>query len=292
MGKISDALRKAEEERRKKRGDDQQSLSTPAPPHWWEFWKDRWDTSQKFRRHQLKKRGLTQQRYVARTIDETGIDPRVVSYYDADSYLSEQYRSLRTNILSIQEEQGLKCFALTSALHSEGKSLTALNLSLVFSELSEKKILLIDADLHKPSLHYYLNIQAENGLADVLTKDLPIDSVLHQTKINNLTFLPAGNLSDNPSDLLESTKMKNLIEKLKTEYDMIFIDTPPIIVLTDAGIVASMCDGAFLVVKVGKTNREIIDRAVRLLKNSNSNIEGTILTNIEYYIPTYIYKYL
>lgn len=292
MGKISDALKKAEAERSKKSASALGSDPSDGGQHWWQFWKSRWESSQKLRRHQLKKKGLTQQRYVARTIDETGIDPRVVTYYDSDSYLSEQYRTLRTNLLSLQEETGLKTCTITSSLHGEGKSLTALNLAIVFSELSEKKVLLVDADLHKPSLHYYLNIQAEEGLSDLLQKDIPIDSVLKETRIKNLTFLPAGNLPESPSDILESTKMENLIQKLKGEFDLVLFDTPPIIVLTDAGVVGSMCDAAFLVVKAGKTNRETVDRAIRLLDKAKSQVKTAILTNIEYYIPTYIYKYL
>ena len=294
MGKISDALKKAEAERRRKReAAAHHEESSEKKSQWWEIWRDRWDSSeQKLKRLQVKRKGLTQQRYVARTIDETGIDPRVITYYDSDSYLAEQYRSLRTNLLSLQEEEGVKTCVITSALHGEGKSLTALNLAIVFSELSEKKVLLVDADLHKPSLHYYLNIQAEKGLSDLLREDIPIDAVLKETHVKNFTFLPAGTPPENPSDMLESTKMINLIQKLKAEFDLVLFDTPPIIVLTDSGILGAMCDATFMVVKVGKTNRETVDRARRLLNNAKANVKAMILTDIEYYIPTYIYKYL
>lgn len=289
MGKITDALRKAEEDRQKKQESPKEIKSGPK---WRLLGGGKKDYSKKFSERQMMKRGLTQQRYVAKTIDESGIDPRVVPYYDLDSYLSEQYRALRTNILSLQEQGDIKTCTVTSSLHGEGKSISALNLAVVFSELSEKKILLVDADLHKPTLHYYLNINSSEGLADLLQRDIPIDSVLKETKISNLTFLPAGSLPDNPSDVLASSRMEGLIQKLKSQFDLVLFDTPPIMVLTDAGILGAMCDTTFLVVKVGKTNRESVERGIKLLRNAHSKVSGVILTNIEYYIPTYIYKYL
>lgn len=293
MGKIADALRKAEEERRKRFLSDQGGSSPKwGGDKWWMFWRTRKGYEPPKEEKRFLRRGFVQRRYLAKTIDESGIDPRILVYYDADSYIAEQYRAMRTSLLSLQEEKNIRTCVISSALHDEGKSITAINMAIIYAELTERKVLLIDADLHKPSLHYYLNIQASEGLADLLQKDMPIDTVLKETRIKNLTFLPAGNLPDKPSEVLGSSKMENILEKLKTEYDLILMDTPPIIALTDAGILGSISDATLLVVKVGKTNRESVSRAIGLLKSANANVIGVSLVNIEYCIPTYIYKYL
>lgn len=295
MGKIADALRKAEEERRRRQLAQQGAeAATGGSPGggggFWKFFRRRKGGAGDSKR--FLQRGFAQRRYLAKTIDESGMDPRLLVHYEPDSYIAEQYRAMRTNFLSLQEEKHLKTCVVTSALHDEGKSITALNFAIVYAELSEKKVLLIDADLHKPSLHYYLNIQGAEGLSDLLQKDIPIDSVLKETRIKNLSFLPSGTLPENPSELLALSKMENLLEKLKSQFDLILLDSPPIIALTDAGVLGSICESALLVVRVGKTNRETVSRSIELLKHANANVVGTVLVDIEYCIPTYIYKYL
>lgn len=293
MGKIADALRKAEEERRKRLLAEEGKASGPSVEGLWrKLWRHRPRVAPQLEEKRFIKRGMVQRHYLAKTIDESGMDPRLLSYYDPDSYIAEQYRTMRTNFLSLREEKKFKTCLLTSALHDEGKSLTALNFAIACAELSEKKILLIDADLHKPALHYYLNVQFEDGLADLLQKDISIDSVLKETRVKNLIFLPSGHLPEKPSEALALSKMQTILEKLKTQFDLILMDSPPIVALTDAGVLGSISDTTLLVVKVGRTAREAVSRGIELLKSAHANVIGVALVNIEYCIPTYIYKYL
>jgi capsular exopolysaccharide synthesis family protein len=262
MGKITEALKKAAEER----------LS---------------------RIEKLDDKAEVKYEYVARKTVESNIDPRIVTFYDSLSPVAEQYRTLRTHLQSIKSDKPIRTITLTSSTHSEGKTITTINLSVLMAhDMNKKQILLVDADLRRSKIAKYLGITAKAGLSDVLAGNAEIDDVLLNVGIENLTILPAGTIPRNPAEMIGSTKMKSLITTLRTKYDYIIFDTPPIITVTDAGILGSQTDGVVLVVRAGSTQRGVVKHSDILLKQAQAKLLGYILTNIQYHIPAYIYRYL
>jgi capsular exopolysaccharide synthesis family protein len=261
MGKITNALKKAAEERL-----------------------GRIDKISKIReRDQL----------IVRKIGESRIDPNVVTYFDPKALISEQYKILRTNLLSLNKGKPPHVMVVTSSIHSEGKTVTSLNLAFSLAETVHKpKVLLVDADLRKGKVAKYLGVEQKVGLSEVLSGKNSVDDALFHIEQDNLSFIVAGDTPENPAELLASERMKNFISDMRVKFDYILIDTPPIISVTDSGIVGSQVDGVLLVVQAGRTQRGIVRRAEELLYQSHTKILGHILTNIEYHLPEYIYRYL
>lgn len=241
----------------------------------------------------LDSEGEVKYEFIAKRTLDSKIDPRIVTFYDSHSSVTEQYRTLRTNLQAIKSDKAIKAIAITSSNHSEGKTITAINLAIsVAQDLNRKSILLVDADLRRSRISKYLGFTSELGLSDLLTDGGGPDSAMVNIGINNLTILPAGKIPHNPAELLGSIKMKNIISNLKSKYDYIIFDTPPIIPVTDAGLLGAQTDGVIVVVQAGRTQSGVIKHAEGLLKQAQVKVLGYILTNIQYHIPGYIYRYL
>ncbi|OGX15269.1 MAG: hypothetical protein A2166_00485 [Omnitrophica WOR_2 bacterium RBG_13_41_10] len=225
---------------------------------------------------------------------ESKIDPRIVAFHDPKSSVSEQYRILRTNFQGISSpKHPIKAITITSSVHSEGKTITAINLAVSMAhDLNKKSILLVDADLRRAKISKYLGVNAEVGLADLIANGTNIDDTLLNIGIDNLTVMPAGKIPHNPAELLGSAKLKNIITALKSKYDYIIIDTPPIIHVTDAGLVGAQTDGTIMVIQANRTQKGVVEHAEMLLKQAQAKVLGYILTNIQYHIPAYLYRYL
>jgi len=262
MGKITDALKKAAQER----------LA---------------------RIEKLDKTGEVKYQFIAKKTTDSKIDPRIVSFYEPNSPVAEQYRILRTNIQAINSKQPIKVITITSSVHKEGKSITAINLAISMAhDLNKKNILLVDGDLRRANISKYLGFNSQIGLADLIANGSNVDEALLNIGIDNLTILPAGKIPKNPAELLGSVKLKNLISLLKTKYDYIIFDSPPIIPVTDAGLLGAQTDGLIMVIQANRTQKGIVDHAEGLLKQAQAKVLGYILTNIQYHIPGYIYRYL
>lgn len=262
MGKITDALKKAAQERlaRIEKLDSKTELK-------YEF-------------------------VVKKTIDSK-IDPRIVSFYDSKSPVSEQYRILRTNIQALDSRTPIKAITITSSIHGEGKTITAINLAIqMANDLNKKNILLVDADMRRSRISKYLGFESDAGLSDLITNGTNVDQALVNIGISNLTILPAGKTPHNPAEILGSTKMGNLIAALKTKYDYIIIDSPPIVPVTDAGVIGSQTDGILMVIQANRTQKGVVEHGKNLLTQAHAKLLGYILTNIQYHIPEYIYRYL
>ncbi len=221
--------------------------------------------------------------------DASGVDPHIVSFTEPQCTIAEQYRMLRTNLLALNSGPPVRAMVVTSAIKGEGKTVTALNLAAVMATDTEKKIITVDCDLRRPKMHSLLSMKSEPGLSELLRGETEIDSVLHKTKIPNLTGIPAGRPPLNPSELIGSSKMGNTIQELKKRFDFLIFDTPPVMAVTDAGVLGAMVDGVILVVKVESTKRDVILRAEALLDGAKARIAGCVLTNIREYTPYYIY---
>jgi len=229
--------------------------------------------------------------YIASARKGGGIDSRVVAYHDPNAPISEQYRIIRTNIQRLTPENPPRVISITSALHQEGKTTTVINLAIVMAQDLNKKILLCDCDLRKPMIHKIMGIDSNKGITDILIHNVNIDSVLYTGKVDNLTILPCGRKPPNPSELLGSEKMRELLRELRLNFDYILIDCPPVLAITDAGVISSQVDGVIFTIQAWRTQREAILRSQSLLASANAKILGFVLTNVEHFVPKYFYHY-
>lgn len=202
----------------------------------------------------------------------------IISYNDPKSVISEQYRAIRTNIEYSNVDQNTKTILVTSSDKNEGKTTTVSNLAVSFANLN-KKVLLIDCDLRNASIHKMFKINNIYGLTDILAKDKAVDKCIQKTELENLYVLTAGAIPPNPAEILSSEKMKNLIEDLKNIYDYIFIDTPPIGLVTDAGVLSSFTDGVVLVVKSESVEKKYLEETKKKLDAVDARILGAILNS-------------
>jgi len=168
--------------------------------------------------------------------------------------VSEAYRSLRTALL-LSSAHELKVVAVTSAVASEGKSATATNLGVVMAQLG-RRVLIIDADLRKPRLHEVLQVSNRAGLVSYLTGGADFDSVVRPTTVQHLSVIPSGPIPPNPSELLASDRMQELVRMARSRFDFVVIDTPPILPVTDAALVGTLVDGMTLCLRAGKVTRD------------------------------------
>lgn len=213
-------------------------------------------------------------------IEGKKIEARLITHLDPKSPVSEAYRTLRTNLQFSRIEKSVKTVLITSSGPKEGKSTTSANLAIAIAQ-SGKRVVLIDADLRRPVVHSIFGLEKEDGITNYLMNDISYEGMIKKSIIDNLFIIPSGVLPPNPSELLSSQKMEELINKLKNDFDMIIYDTPPIIAVTDAAILGTKVDGCILVVNSGKTNYDAVIRAKSLMENVGARMLGAILNNVE-----------
>ncbi len=205
------------------------------------------------------------------------------------SITAEAYRTLRTNIQYSSFDKEVRVIVVTSSEAGEGKSTTAGNLAISFSQ-AQKKTVMIDCDLRKPSLHKKFRISNMVGLSDLLKGRESLKEAVH--KYNDyLDILTSGKVPPNPAEMLGSRSMENLLEKLKEEYDIIIIDSAPLQAVTDAQILSRKADGTIIVVRAEKTKRDSVIQAKELLKKVDANILGIVLNGVENIRKKYYYYY-
>lgn len=179
---------------------------------------------------------------------------KMIMLANPESPISEVYRTLKLNIEFSGFDRELKTIAITSANHGEGKTTTSLNLAAAYAKAG-KKVILVDADLRKPSVHAALHHDNSVGLTNYLAGMNAANEIIKHSQVDNLSVITSGPIPPNPSELLASERMAALLNELKRHFDAVLIDTPPALSLTDARIVATKCDGALLVVDQGKLKR-------------------------------------
>ncbi len=220
------------------------------------------------------------------------IEARLITHLDPKSPVSEAYRTLRTNLQFSKVDQKLNTILITSAGPKEGKSTTAANLAIAMAQTGQK-ILLIDADLRRPVIHSIFGVPKDEGLTNYLMDALPEEKLFKPTFLSNLFLVTSGVLPPNPSELLASHKMEQTLEQLKKKFDLIIIDSPPVIAVTDAAVLSTKVDGTILIVSAEHTNRDAIVRADSLLKSVNGKLLGALLNgvNVEGMYGSYYYYY-
>lgn len=192
----------------------------------------------------------------------------------------EAYKSLRTSVRFALRDNGCKRICMTSAMASEGKSITMLNLAISVA-MDGQKVLLIDADLRRPSQARMLMEKATPGLSNVLAGMVSPEEAIRPELYPNLDVLLSGDVPPNPSELLGSDRMRDLIEEMSKKYDYILVDTPPVILVSDAAIVANLLDGVLLLVRQGKSKKDELKRAIANLELAGITPMGIVLNGVE-----------
>jgi succinoglycan biosynthesis transport protein ExoP len=209
--------------------------------------------------------------------DPTASGKPLIVQDDPHSVRAEAFRTLRTNLQFLEVESGAKSFVVTSSIPSEGKTTTAANLAIALAD-SGAQVLLIDADLRRPKVAEYMGLEGAVGLTDVLISRAELADVLQPWGRGNLVVLPAGTVPPNPSELLGSRAMVSLVRTLEAEFDVVILDLPPLLPVTDAALVSKITKGALLVVAAGRTHKAEFAGAVSTLENVDANIAGVIMT--------------
>ncbi len=226
-------------------------------------------------------------------------NPLIATLCDPHSPASEEYRKLKSSLTAfMRKDQFKNVIMVTSSVACEGKSITALNLAITLAQEFDHTVLLVDADLRKPSLHDYLGMETGKGLSDYLAGEAVLGDLLIRIGIGRLTFLPAGTPIRNPVELFSSQKMKVFVAEIKKRYPdrFIIIDTPPVLPFAETRLLGALVDGIVFVVREGQTTLENINESINAL--GKSKLVGTVYNdasaeslNERYHYHYYGYRY-
>lgn len=195
-------------------------------------------------------------------------------------FLREAYKSLRTNVnFSLADTDGCKVVLVTSAMQSEGKSLTALNLAISLAQ-TDQKVLIVDCDLRRPKLNRLLNMNALSGLSNLLMDSNRMDVTILAHESMGIDMILSGDIPPNPSELLASARMQRLIDALRQRYDYIIIDSPPVDMVIDAVVLSPLCDGVLFVVKADQSERGAVAYALEQLEYAKAKVLGFVFNGI------------
>lgn len=214
----------------------------------------------------------------------------LITKLNPKSPISEQYRTIRTNLQFASVDNELQSILVTSSGPEEGKSMTVANMAIVYAQQG-KKVLLIDADLRKPTVHYTFRLDNLSGLSNVLVGETSLNDAVTRSDVDHLDIISSGPIPPNPSELLGSRKMENLLKEATMSYDMVIFDTPPVLAVTDAQILANIVDGSLLVIRSKKTEIEAATKAKEALEPAKAKLLGTILNDREKKESNYHYYY-
>lgn len=206
---------------------------------------------------------------------------RLISHVEPQSLMAEAFRSLRTNIAFARAHHDLRTIVLTSPGPGDGKSTVASNLATLFAQQGQRT-LLIDADLRRAVVNETFEIPRAPGLSDLLVGQARLGDVARAVDVPNLFVLPSGPFPPNPSELLGSPAMRDILEQAKATFDMVVIDSPPVLAVTDSSVISSIVDGTIVVVRVGKTARDAVRRAVAQLRVVNGRVLGAVLNDVDF----------
>lgn len=208
----------------------------------------------------------------------------------AASIFSEQFRSIRANINFSLRDKDISSLLVTSASVGEGKSTIAANIAITFAQ-EGKKVLLVDADLRKPTMHYTFNQFISPGFSNLFISNWGFEDVVKESGIERLKIITCGPIPSNPAELLSSQMVDKFIADMKAKFDITIFDAPPLLSVADSQILSEKCDGTILVVSSGITEKENLVKAKEVLTNSKAHVIGAILNNFKLEKDHYYYDY-
>jgi len=216
----------------------------------------------------------------------------IFSYYDRESAAAIEMRRIYSHISRMTKSNGspIKSVAITSATLGEGKSTVAAMFSISIADSTGKNVLLVDSDFRRPKINELFNINLKGGLTDILRGDLPLSSCIRETIFSNFKIISAGKISPRHQVFFNKEGFAELINKAKYHFDLIVFDCPPIIPVSDVMDISAEVDGVLILVKAGKTPKEVVKRAVDLIDGSEGEILGVVLNDVERVLP-YYYDY-
>lgn len=215
---------------------------------------------------------------------------KVITKSNPKSFVSEQYKTLRTNINFSMPKNELQTILVTSSSPGEGKSTTTSNLAVVFAQ-EGKRVVLVDADMRKPTAHYTFHVTNTLGLSNLLTRQSSIEETVKETGVQGLDIITSGPIPPNPAELLTSISMDLLIPELKKRYDIILFDAPPTLSVTDAQVLSNKCEGTIFVVNSKQTNKDDAVKAKELLISAKAHLLGVVINNFELSKDQNYYQY-
>lgn len=222
-------------------------------------------------------------------IEAERVEPRLVAITQPHSTYCEEYRSLRTHVLHKSQKQKLQAIVVASINPSEGKSITALNLSWMLAQTDGVKCLIIDSDLRMPSLSDYLGIETETGLSDILSGKATVKDSIVKIEPAGLYILSGGEARSDVAELISGPKFKEILREVRDMFDYVIIDAPPLGIFTDAAVLINQADGAMLVVRAGKTRYSAVDRIMETLPRER--MLGVVLNQSEDVLDESHYNY-
>lgn len=215
---------------------------------------------------------------------------QLITVANPKSIVSEQFKTIRTNINFSMPDRDLQTMVLTSSTPGEGKSTNSSNIAVVFAQ-SGKKVLLVDSDMRKPTTHHTFGLKNVSGLSTVLIRQNTVEEVTQKTEIEGLSLITSGPIPPNPAELLSSKTMDQFIETVKEKFDIIIFDAPPVLSVTDAQILSNKCEGTLLIINSGIAEKENVNKAKEMLLASKANIIGAVLNNYKIDKDHYYYQY-
>lgn len=216
----------------------------------------------------------------SRLLKEQELGTSLIAYTSPQSISAEQFRAIRTNIEFAQIDRKLKNLLISSSIPAEGKSTVSANLAIVMAQ-TEKRVLIVDADMRKPTLHRTFKLDNKEGLSTLIANpELKFNQVVQHNAELGLYLLPCGPIPPNPSELLGSARMAAIMNELNQYFDLVIYDTPPITAVSDPQILASRVDGVLLVASYGYVRREEVRQAKEILDNVNANILGYVMNGV------------
>ena len=211
---------------------------------------------------------------------DNAISPYLVMFHEPAGFRAEQVRGLRNRLVAMNPDGEPTTLVVTSAVRGEGKTLAALNLAMAFAELEWQKVVVVDADLRRPSCERYLNLNPAPGFTDVLLGGATVDQVLRPAGYRNLQLIGAGTRVGNPAEVLGASRIDGLLHQLKERFQYIVIDTPPVLPTTDAGVLSARADGTLVVVRLEQSQKSQTRDAVRQIQEMGGNVLGTFVTGV------------